>query len=55
LVSVYDAGYVLALDPARGTFLAAVHAGVQPRESLVVGSTLWVLDQLGGALVPVTP
>jgi len=54
-VSVYDAGYVLALDPARGTFLAAVHAGVQPRESLVVGSTLWVLDQLGGALVPVTP
>jgi streptogramin lyase len=54
-VTVYDARYVLALDPAKGTFLAAVHAGVQPRDSLVVGSTLWVCDQLTGALVPVTP
>ena len=54
-VSVYDARYVLALDPAKGTFLAAVHAGVQPRDSVVVGSTLWVCDQLTGALVPVTP
>jgi len=54
-VSVYDRRYALALDPATGAFLAAVHAGVQPRDSLVVGSTLWVLDQLTGALVPITP
>jgi outer membrane protein assembly factor BamB len=54
-VTVYDRRCVLALDPARGTFLAAVHAGVQPRDSVVVGSTLWVLDQLTGSLVPVTP
>lgn len=54
-VTVYDARYVLALDPATGTFLAAVHAGVQPRDSVVAGSTLWVCDQLTGAVVPVTP
>jgi sugar lactone lactonase YvrE len=54
-VTVYDRRYVLALDPARGTFVAAVHAGAQPRDSVVVGSTLWVLDQLNGAVVPVTP
>jgi streptogramin lyase len=54
-VTVYDRRYVLALDPATGRFVAAVHAGLQPRESLVVGSTLWVLDQSGGAVVPVTP
>lgn len=54
-VSVYDRRYALALDPASGRFAAAVHAGLQPRESLPVGATLWVLDQGGGALVPVTP
>ncbi|HET7758448.1 MAG TPA: hypothetical protein VFK62_00860 [Gaiellaceae bacterium] len=54
-LTVYDRRYVLALDPVRGTFLAAVHAGAQPRDSVVVGSTLWVLDQLNGAVVPVTP
>jgi virginiamycin B lyase len=54
-VTVYDRRYVLALDPATGAFAAAVHAGLQPRESLLVGSTLWVLDQNGGAVVPVTP
>lgn len=54
-VTVYDARYVLALDPRTGVFLAAVHAGLQPRDSVVVGSTLWVCDQLDGALVPVTP
>ena len=37
-VTVYDARYVLALDPMKGTLLAAVHAGVQPSDSLVVGS-----------------
>ena len=54
-VTIYDARYVLAVDPLKGTFLAAVHAGVQPRDLLVVDSTLWVCDQLAGALVPVTP
>ena len=32
-----------------------VRRGGQPRDSPVMGSTLCVLDQLGGALVPVTP
>jgi YVTN family beta-propeller protein len=54
-VTVYDRRYVLALDPASGRFVAAAHAGLRPRESVLVGSTLWVLDQSGGAVVPVTP
>lgn len=51
-VSVYDRGYTLALDPASGAFTAAVHACPQPRDSIAVGSTVWVVDQ-GGAIVPV--
>lgn len=54
-VTVYDRRYVLALDPATGAFLAAVHAGVQPRDSVGAGSTLWVCDQLSGTVVPVSP
>jgi virginiamycin B lyase len=51
--SAYDRRLVLALDPPTGAFAAAVHTGTQPRESLVLGSTLWVVDQAVGALTPV--
>jgi YVTN family beta-propeller protein len=51
--SAYDRRLVLALAPATGRRLAAVHTASQPRESLAVGSTLWVVDQGAGALTPV--
>lgn len=51
--SAYDRRLVLALGPSTGAYAAAVHTGAQPRESLVLGSTLWVVDQAVGALTPV--
>jgi streptogramin lyase len=53
--SAYDRRLVLGLDPTTGGYAVAVHTGAQPRESLVVGSTLWVVDQGSGALTPVAP
>lgn len=52
-VSVYDRGLVLRLDARTGAVTRAIHTGAQPRESLVLGSTLWVVDQAAGALTPI--
>jgi YVTN family beta-propeller protein len=52
-VSGYDSGLVLQLDPATGALLGAVHTGTQPRDSVVVGSVLWVADQGDGAVTPI--
>jgi YVTN family beta-propeller protein len=51
--SDYDGAYVVRIDPRTGAFLSATATGRQPRESLPVGSTLWVLDQADGAVSPV--
>lgn len=53
--SAYDRRIVVALDPSSGAYAAAVHTGARPRESLVLGATLWVVDQGSGALTPVAP
>jgi len=52
-VSVYDRGLVLRLDARTGAVTRAIHTGAQPRESVVLGSTLWVVDQAAGALTPI--
>jgi streptogramin lyase len=52
-VSLYDDGYVLELDPSSGKLVGAMRTGTRPRDSLVVGGTLWVVDQVSGALTPV--
>ena len=53
-ISVYDRALAVAVDPRTGAYLAAVHTGEQPRESVVVGGTLWIVDQSAGTLTPVT-
>jgi streptogramin lyase len=52
-VSVYDRAYAVALDPLTGAYLDAVRTGGQPRESLLLDDTLWIVDQAAGALTPV--
>jgi YVTN family beta-propeller protein len=52
-VSLYDGGYALELNPASGKPVGAVRTGTQPRDSLVVGGTLWIVDQASGELTPV--
>ena len=52
-VSVYDRGYAVALDPLTGAYVDAVRTGRQPRESVLVGDTLWIVDQAAGELTPV--
>jgi hypothetical protein len=49
-VSLYDRRLVLELGPG---FVGAVHTGAQPRESIVFGSQLWVVDQASGQLTPI--
>jgi streptogramin lyase len=51
--SVYDNRYVVRLDPATGALLGAVHTGLSPRESVVAGGALWVLDEAGAAVTPI--
>jgi DNA-binding beta-propeller fold protein YncE len=53
-VSVYDTGLVLRLDPARGAIVGAVRIGGKPRESVEVGGALWVVDEAGGTVTPVS-
>lgn len=53
-VSVYDRAFAVALDPLTGAYLDAVRTGGQPRESLVVDDTLWIVDQAARELTPVT-
>jgi streptogramin lyase len=54
-VSAYDSGFAVALDPVSGVYLAAVHTGLEPRDSVVVGSTLWIADQGSGEVTPIAP
>lgn len=51
--SMYDSGLVAELSPFSGSVVGAVHTGLQPRDSLVVGQTLWVVDQGAGKLTPI--
>jgi streptogramin lyase len=51
--SAYRADLVVRLDPATGAVLGAVRTGAAPRESVVVGATLWVIDQDDGAVTPI--
>lgn len=50
---MYDSGLVAELDPFSGKVMGAVHTGAEPRDSVVVGQTLWVVDQGSGKLTPV--
>ena len=50
--SAYGAGLVVRLDASTGALLGAVRTGAGPRESVVVGGTLWVCDQSDGAVTP---
>jgi hypothetical protein len=52
-VSVFDRRYVVQLDPATGALIGAVHTGAGPRESILVGGTLWVADESAGTLTPI--
>jgi YVTN family beta-propeller protein len=52
-VSVFDGTYVVQLAAATGSLVGAVHTGSRPRESLVVGNALWVLDEGSGKLTPI--
>ena len=52
-VSVYDRGLVLRLDSTTGVVTRAIHTGAQPRESVVLGSSLWVVDQAAGMVTPI--
>jgi streptogramin lyase len=52
-VSVYDRAYAVELDPLTGTLFGAVHTGARPRDSIVVGQTLWVVDEASGELTPI--
>ncbi len=52
-VSAYDRAYAVELDPLTGALLGAVHTGAQPRDAIVVGQTLWVVDQAAGKLTPI--
>ena len=52
--SAYDSALVVRLDPTTGALLGAVHTGAQPRESLVVGNTLWVCNQADGTITPIS-
>jgi len=52
-VSAYDSGIVVQLDARTGALLGAVHTGAQPRESLVVGNMLWVVNQADGTVTPI--
>jgi YVTN family beta-propeller protein len=52
-VSDYDHAYAVELDPASGALLGAVHTGRGARDSIAVGSTIWVVDQLAGKLTPI--
>ena len=54
-VSVYDRALAVELNPATGALLGAIHTGGRPRESVVVGNLLWVLDEGAGKLTPVPP
>jgi hypothetical protein len=51
--SMYDSALVAELDPFSGQVVGAVHTGDQPRDSVVVGQTLWIVDQGSGKLTPV--
>lgn len=51
--SMYDSSLVAELDPSSGRVVGAVHTGDEPRDSVVVGNTLWVVDQGSGKLTPV--
>jgi sugar lactone lactonase YvrE len=53
-VSAYDHAYAVALSPASGKLLGAVHTGGGPRDSIAVGGTVWVVDQFAGKLTPIT-
>jgi DNA-binding beta-propeller fold protein YncE len=52
-VSAYDRAYAVELDPLTGALLGAVHTGAKPRDSVVAGQTLWVVDQAAGKLTPI--
>ena len=52
-VSDWDDAYVVELNTATGALVGAVHTGTRPRESVVLGNTLWVLDEAVGRLTPV--
>ena len=52
-VSVYDRAYAVELDPLTGALLGAVHTGAKPRDAVVVGQTLWVVDEAAGKLTPI--
>ncbi len=52
-VSAYDSGLVVELDEKTGVLLGAVHTGAEPRESIVAGNTLWVVNQADGTVTPI--
>jgi len=52
-VSVYDLAYAVELDPLTGALLGAVHTGAKPRDAVVAGQTLWVVDEAAGKLTPI--
>jgi YVTN family beta-propeller protein len=52
-VSIFDRTYVVQLAAATGALVGAVHTGSRPRESVVVGNVLWVLDEGSGKLTPI--
>jgi DNA-binding beta-propeller fold protein YncE len=51
--SDYDRALVLELDDTTGDLLGAVKTGPQPRESVVAGGYVWVLDQASGQVTPI--
>jgi hypothetical protein len=53
-VSAYDSELVVQLDARTGALLGAVHTEAQPRESLVVGNTLWVVNRADGTVTPIS-
>ena len=51
--SAYDSRLVVELDPATGALMGAVHTGSEPRDSVVDGGTVWVVDQGSAELTPI--
>jgi YVTN family beta-propeller protein len=43
-VSVYEGGAVARIDPGRNTVAATITVGVHPQKMIVVGSTLWLVE-----------
>ena len=51
--SAYDSRLAIAISPFNAMPIGAVHTGGGPRDSVVVGNTLWVVDQNSGKLTPI--